>query len=321
MSFWRAGESCVGSRAPVTWDLEITEICDRVTKSGGPALLFENVEGYDVPVLINMYGSERRMAWALGSESLEELGDRVRGLLGLVEGPPKGVMEKVRALGSAYEGGVGSSESREERAVPGGGAGGGRGGRDAVSDFEVLAGGRGEVYHAAAGHHEGPGVGEPERGDVPDAGVRRADLRDALADAEGGDGALSSFEGAGSGPDGRGGGFGGRPGDHLERDGAASSERRRDDGGGVHTGRGGGDGAGEDGGPGGAGAGGDYSGGVRDAGGRADGGAIRGPHGILFAGGHVSGISHNVHNASSGRDSIRRRLWEGRPWRTTSWGK
>ena len=33
---------------PVTWDLEITEICDRVTKSGGPALLFENVEGYDV---------------------------------------------------------------------------------------------------------------------------------------------------------------------------------------------------------------------------------------------------------------------------------
>ena len=58
----------------VTWDLEITEICDRVTKSGGPALLFENVEGYDVPVLINMYGSERRMAWALGAESLEELG-------------------------------------------------------------------------------------------------------------------------------------------------------------------------------------------------------------------------------------------------------
>ena len=84
---------------PVTWDLEITEICDRVTKSGGPALLFENVEGYDVPVLINMYGSERRMAWALGAENLNDLADRVRGLLGLVEGPPKGVMEKVRALG------------------------------------------------------------------------------------------------------------------------------------------------------------------------------------------------------------------------------
>ncbi len=102
--------------APVTWDLEITEICDRVTKSGGPALLFENVEGYDVPVLINMYGSERRMSWALGSESLEELGDRVRGLLGLAQGPPKGVMEKVRALGQLMK--VASVRPKIVRSAP-----------------------------------------------------------------------------------------------------------------------------------------------------------------------------------------------------------
>ncbi len=101
---------------PVTWDLEITEICDRVTKSGGPALLFENVEGYDVPVLINMYGSEPRMAWALGAESLEDLGDKVRGLLGLAQGPPKGVMEKVRALGQLMK--VASVRPKIVRSAP-----------------------------------------------------------------------------------------------------------------------------------------------------------------------------------------------------------
>ena len=84
---------------PVSWDLEITEICDRVVKSGGPALLFENVEGSDIPVFINMYGSEQRMAWALGAEKLDDLVDRISELLGLMQGPPQGVMEKIRTLG------------------------------------------------------------------------------------------------------------------------------------------------------------------------------------------------------------------------------
>jgi len=44
---------------PVSWDLEISEIADRMVKQSGPALLFENVTGYDIPVLINMYGSEK----------------------------------------------------------------------------------------------------------------------------------------------------------------------------------------------------------------------------------------------------------------------
>ena len=56
-------------KAPVSCELEIAEVCDRVVKRGGPALLFENVEGYDIPVLINMFGTERRMAWALGVEA------------------------------------------------------------------------------------------------------------------------------------------------------------------------------------------------------------------------------------------------------------
>jgi 4-hydroxy-3-polyprenylbenzoate decarboxylase len=70
--------------APVSAQLEISEIVDRVSK--GPAdanraLLFENVKGYDVPVLINAFGSARRMAWALGAESLDELPARLGNLL------------------------------------------------------------------------------------------------------------------------------------------------------------------------------------------------------------------------------------------------
>ena len=84
---------------PVSCELEIAEICDRVVKKGGPALLFENVEGYDIPVLINMFGTERRMAWALGVESLDDLVEQVRRLLGLMQGPPEGIMEKMRTLG------------------------------------------------------------------------------------------------------------------------------------------------------------------------------------------------------------------------------
>lgn len=62
--------------APVRSDLEITEITDRVSK--GPAahnkaLLFENVAGYNMPVLINVFGSARRMALALGVDDLEDL--------------------------------------------------------------------------------------------------------------------------------------------------------------------------------------------------------------------------------------------------------
>ena len=83
----------------VSCELEIAEVCDRVVKKGGPALLFENVEGYDIPVLINMYGTEKRMAWALGVERLDELVEKVRQTLGLMQGPPQGIMEKVRTLG------------------------------------------------------------------------------------------------------------------------------------------------------------------------------------------------------------------------------
>jgi 4-hydroxy-3-polyprenylbenzoate decarboxylase len=63
-------------KTPVSRDLEITEITDRVSKgpaADNKALLFENVAGFTMPVLINAFGSERRMALALGVERLEDL--------------------------------------------------------------------------------------------------------------------------------------------------------------------------------------------------------------------------------------------------------
>ncbi|MDA1193400.1 MAG: menaquinone biosynthesis decarboxylase [Candidatus Poribacteria bacterium] len=77
--------------------LEISEITDRTTKAGGPALLFENVEGSDVPLLINAYGSERRMTLALGVESFAEIADEISEMIHL--SPPQGLIEKMRIAG------------------------------------------------------------------------------------------------------------------------------------------------------------------------------------------------------------------------------
>ncbi len=85
--------------APVSPDLEITEITDRVSKAGGPALLFENVTGFDMPVAINLFGSYDRMSWALGVNNLDELGDRLQRWLDLVQNrPPEGLIEKAKLL-------------------------------------------------------------------------------------------------------------------------------------------------------------------------------------------------------------------------------
>lgn len=84
-------------KAPVTWDLEVSEIADRTVKRGGPALLFENVPG-GIPILINTFGTAQRMAWALGSENLSELPNRIGRLLHMLQGPPQGFVNKLRAV-------------------------------------------------------------------------------------------------------------------------------------------------------------------------------------------------------------------------------
>jgi 4-hydroxy-3-polyprenylbenzoate decarboxylase len=90
--------------APVSADLEITEITDRVSKRSGEsnvALLFERVEGSDLPLLVNAFGAEDRMAAALGVERLDELGTRVARLLDL--SMPGSFAERLRKLGTLID--------------------------------------------------------------------------------------------------------------------------------------------------------------------------------------------------------------------------
>jgi 4-hydroxy-3-polyprenylbenzoate decarboxylase len=103
----------------VSPELEITEITDRVSKigagkssdakandakgsaghyaPGGPALLFENVKGHlGHKVLINQFGSERRMALALGVDRLDEIAERIKGLMNVKA--PEGLLDKLKML-------------------------------------------------------------------------------------------------------------------------------------------------------------------------------------------------------------------------------
>src|ERR671933_2450164 len=82
--------------AEVDPDLEVTEIVDRVVKSGGPALLFENPKGARHPLLINQFGTERRMCLALGVERLDDVAARLEDVLEMQ--PPQGLVDKVRGL-------------------------------------------------------------------------------------------------------------------------------------------------------------------------------------------------------------------------------
>jgi 4-hydroxy-3-polyprenylbenzoate decarboxylase len=89
----------VGSR--VSPRLEIAEIADRAVKSGGPALVFENVEGSEIPVAINVFASRRRMLKALGIGSWDEWDKRLEFFLD--PKPPEGILEKLRALPKVTE--------------------------------------------------------------------------------------------------------------------------------------------------------------------------------------------------------------------------
>jgi 4-hydroxy-3-polyprenylbenzoate decarboxylase len=76
--------------------LEITEIADRMSKTGGSALLFEKVKGSAFPVLINAFGSYKRMQMALHCNSFDEIGQKIFNLITMQ--PPKTFTEKIKAL-------------------------------------------------------------------------------------------------------------------------------------------------------------------------------------------------------------------------------
>ena len=82
---------------PVSAELEITEIADRVMKAAGPALLFENVVDKSMPLLINAFGSMRRMALALGVDDVEEIAAEITRLIQTK--PPKSFKDKIHLLG------------------------------------------------------------------------------------------------------------------------------------------------------------------------------------------------------------------------------
>ncbi|MBM3215860.1 menaquinone biosynthesis decarboxylase [Candidatus Poribacteria bacterium] len=84
-------------RTQVSPHLEITEITDRVTKAGGPALLFEKVEGSSFPLLINTYGSYRRMSAALGVSDISDIAREIEELIQL--SPPQNFLDKLRIVG------------------------------------------------------------------------------------------------------------------------------------------------------------------------------------------------------------------------------
>ena len=120
----------------VSPELEITEISDRVSKTGsrasaaakpsdapsnyapgGPALLFENIKGHPGhKVFINQFGSQRRMALALGVDSLDEIAERIKGLMNMKA--PEGFLDKLKmlpqlsALTSAFPKTVSAKEAR-----------------------------------------------------------------------------------------------------------------------------------------------------------------------------------------------------------------
>jgi 4-hydroxy-3-polyprenylbenzoate decarboxylase len=96
----RAGEL---RRIPAEVDpvLEITEITDRISKGGGPALLFERVKGSNLPVLINAFGSPARMHLALGVRGLDELANDLQELLETKA--PQGILDKLRLLPKLQE--------------------------------------------------------------------------------------------------------------------------------------------------------------------------------------------------------------------------
>ncbi len=76
--------------------LEVTEVLDHAVKEGGPAVLFEKVTGYSVPVLGNLMGTHRRMLKALGISSYDEVDARINAFFDVKQ--PQGLLDKIKML-------------------------------------------------------------------------------------------------------------------------------------------------------------------------------------------------------------------------------
>jgi 4-hydroxy-3-polyprenylbenzoate decarboxylase len=83
---------------PVSPDLEISAVTDRVSKSpgGGPGLLFEQPTGFDMPVAVNLFGSMKRMCMALGVQTLDDLATEIDALA--TPKIPTGMLDALKLL-------------------------------------------------------------------------------------------------------------------------------------------------------------------------------------------------------------------------------
>jgi 4-hydroxy-3-polyprenylbenzoate decarboxylase len=102
---------------PVSAEGEIAEVADRVARRGGGALLFERVEGRTGAVLVDAFGGAERVAAALGAERLEQIGERLGGMVGLARAAlAGGVGERLKALGGLAQ--VGQTAPRRVERAP-----------------------------------------------------------------------------------------------------------------------------------------------------------------------------------------------------------
>jgi 4-hydroxy-3-polyprenylbenzoate decarboxylase len=79
--FLEEKKELVRIKAEVDPVLEVAEITDRISKKGGPGLLFEKVKGSEIPIATNIFGSYQRMSWALGVNDFNSINKRFTELL------------------------------------------------------------------------------------------------------------------------------------------------------------------------------------------------------------------------------------------------
>ncbi len=165
----KAGELC-RVKAPVSRDLEISQITDLASKGpgGGKALLFERVVASPFPVLTNAFGSERRICMALGVPDLDTLAARVRRFVGME--PPKSLKDGLRLLPLGLDllrflpRTVKRAPCQEVVAARGAGR------PRAVARAQMLASGWWSLHYPAGGDHAQPRNAPAQRRHVSAAG-------------------------------------------------------------------------------------------------------------------------------------------------------
>ncbi|MCG2721284.1 MAG: menaquinone biosynthesis decarboxylase [Thermodesulfovibrionales bacterium] len=114
INFLEKKKELVRITAEVDPVLEVTEITDRISKKGGPALLFENPKGSKIPIAINLFGSFQRMSWALGVDDFNTANKKFSHFLNL--DVDLTLRQKAEALYGLYK--LSTSKPKEVRKAP-----------------------------------------------------------------------------------------------------------------------------------------------------------------------------------------------------------